>query len=341
MPTTANSRQRKVLDLLVRLFIERREPISSRMIEATGELPVRSATIRAVLKELEEQGYLAQPHKSAGRIPTDKGYRAFVDGLRIEDELPPEASAVLRRAIGEASADFDQLLRALARVLGSVSSNIAILAGPREKSPRVQGIDLYQRDSTHVMVVVELEGGAVRTELVALDRPVVPESVVAAATGLGGRLAGHSLDEVRAHLDELLGDGHWKAADLAREIAQRGRALFDPAGLLHLTFEGVSGALQQPEFADAARLKSLLELMSDAENFEAVLESFAPDDGQNVAVAIGAENPLPVLHPFSLLATRFEVRDQYGYLALLGPRRMQYASAVSLIRLITRYIEGA
>ena len=188
-------------------------------------------------------------------------------------------------------------------------------------------------------MVVELEGGAARTELVALDRQVVPESVVAAATGLGSRLAGRTLAEVRAHLDELLREGPEEPDSLAREIAQRGRALFDPEGLLHFTFEGVSGALEQPEFADPERLKSLLELMSNAGEFESVLESFAPSDHEQVALAIGRENTISALHPFSLLATRFEVRDQYGYLALLGPRRMEYASAVSLIRLITRYVE--
>jgi heat-inducible transcriptional repressor len=332
------SRQRQVLDLLVRLFIERREPISSRVLEESGELSVKSATIRAVLCELERDGYLLQPHTSAGRIPTDRGYRAFVDGLRLEDQFEPQATAQLKSAMAEASADFDQLLKALARVVSSVSSNIAIVAGPRERSPRVRSIDLYQRDSSHVFVVVELEEGGVRTELVRLDRAVVPESVVAAATSLGSRLAGHSLEEVRAHLEELLGPTDAAASSLAREIAERGRALFDPVGLLRFTYEGVSEALEQPEFADSHRLRSLLDLMSHADRFESVLESLVPSDRGEVAVVIGEENLLPSLHPFSLLATRFELDDQYGYLALLGPRRMQYASAVSLIRMISRYV---
>lgn len=333
-----HSRQRQVLDLVVRLFIELREPISSRMIEETGELSVKSATIRAVLGDLERDGFLLQPHPSAGRIPTDQGYRAFVDGLRVEDRLPSETAGRLRAAMAEASADFDSLLGALAKVVSSVSSNIAIVAGPRGRSPKVQGIDLYQRDSRHVFVVVELEAGGVRTELVRLDREVVPESVVAAATSLGGRLTGRSLEDVRAHLEDLLAPSESEAPRLAREIALRGRSLFDPQGLLRFTYEGVSEALQQPEFADAHRLRSLLELMSRADHFESVLESLVPGDRGRVAVAIGHENTLPSLHPFSLLATRFELDDQYGYLALLGPRRMQYASAVSLIRMISRYV---
>jgi heat-inducible transcriptional repressor len=338
MASEVQSRHRRVLDLLVRLFIERREPISSRMLEETGELSVKSATIRTVLGELERDGYLLQPHASAGRIPTDKAYRAFVNGLRQEDEPRPEAVAELRRAMTEASADFDQLLRAMARVVSSVSSNIAIVAGPRELSPRVRGIDLYQRDSSHVFVVVELEEGGVRTELVGLDRAVVPEAVVAAATTLGSRLAGRTLEEVRAHLDDLIRPLEDTGPRLAREIALRGRALFDPQGLLRMTFEGVSEALEQPEFTDSGRLKSLLELMSRADHFETVLESLVADEHGEIAVAIGHENVLPSLHPFSLLATRFEVDDQYGYLALLGPRRMQYASAVSLIRMISRHL---
>ena len=336
-------RQQKILDATVELFIERREPVSSRMLEERGDLGIRSASIRAVLQDLESQGFLYQPHASSGRIPTDRGYRAYVDGqaLRTDrDQVATEALAEVTRAIEAAGADLEQVLRAVTRVVGELSANIAILGGPREKSPAITGVDLYQRDSRHVFVVISLEGGSARTQLVRLDHEILPESVWAAATLMGDRLAGRTLDEVRHEGERLFTPASTRAAQVARDLTQSGHDLFDPGSLLRFTYEGINVALHQPEFADTDRLKALLQLMARAEEFETVLErSLRQQSGGEIALTIGSENELPALQPFSLLATRFEFDDREGYFAVLGPRRMPYARTVTLIRLIARHLE--
>lgn len=340
MPTRARNRRQDVLYALVRLYVERREPISSRVLEAEANLGVRSASIRSVLQELERDGLLYQPHASSGRIPTDEGYRAFVNGMgESVESIDPRVREELSEAVREAGAELEQMLRAVHRVLGRLSHNIAILGGPREKSPAIVGVDLYQRDSSHVFVVISLEGGAARTELVKLDREILPETVLAAATVLGDRLTGHSMEEVRADLDRLLPRPNYPEDEVARDVALSARSLFDPAKLLQFSYEGLSEALRQPEFADPERLKALLELMSRGEELETTLERTLGVQTGDVSLSIGRENPLPALHPFSLLATRFEVDDRIGYLAVLGPRRMPYVQTVSLIRLIARHLD--
>jgi heat-inducible transcriptional repressor len=340
MPRTARDRQQAVLNALVRLYIERREPVSSRMLEESGQLDIRSASIRSVLHELEADGYLVQPHASSGRVPTDLGYRAYVDSMRLnEDSVDPQALEEVGRAVREAGADLEQMLHAIHRVLGRLTHNIAILGGPRQKSPQIVGVDLYQRDSRHVFVLISLEGGAVRTELVRLDREVVPEMVFAAATVLVDRFAGHTLEEVRASIESLAPEPTTPPTSLARDVALTARGLFDPGSILQFNYEGVSEALRQPEFADPERLKALLELMSRSDDFESTLERTLRTGTGQIALAIGRENSLPALHPFSLLATRFEVDDRVGYLAVLGPRRMHYAQTVTLIRLIARHLD--
>lgn len=343
MPRKDQDRQQQVLDALVTLFVERREPVSSRMLEESGTLDIRSASIRAVLHELEAEGLLYQPHKSSGRIPTDRGYRAYVDSQSFENEdetFSPEVALELRRAMDAAGADLEQVLRAVTRVVGDLSANITILGGPREKSPDIVGVDLYQRDSRHVLVVISLEGGSVRTQLVALDHEIMPESLHAAATMMGDRLTGRSLEEVRHEIDRMFRPASTAGARVAQDLARGGQTLFDPQSLLHFTWEGVSAALHQPEFADAERLKALLHLISKSEEFETVLErSLRQQSGGEIALTIGQENHLPALHPFSLLATRFEIDDREGYFAVLGPRRMPYARTVTLIRLIARHLD--
>jgi heat-inducible transcriptional repressor len=340
---SSQDRNHQVLVALVQLFIERREPVSSRMLDESGLLDIRSASIRSVLKELEDRGYLHQPHASSGRIPTDRGYRAYVDAQELDGDgtrLSPEAVVQLTRAIRAAGEDVEQVLRAVTRVVGDLSSSITILGGPREKSPEIVGVDLYHRDSQHVLVVISLEGGSVRTQLVRLDREILPESLWAAATLMGDRLAGRTLEEVRHETDRLFRPATTPAAQVAEDLTRSGQALFDPGSLLRFTWEGVNEALHQPEFADADRLKALLHLMSHSEEFEVVLERLLrQQSGGEIALTIGQENRLPALQPFALLATRFEIDDREGYFAVLGPRRMPYARNVTLIRLIARHLE--
>lgn len=340
MPRAGRDRQNDVLRALIRLFVERGEPISSRMLEEAGNLDIRSASIRSVLGELERLGYLSQPHASSGRVPTDEGYRAFVGSLRAEESgVDPLVLGEVGAAVRAAGEDLDEVLHAIHRTLGRFSHNIAILAGPRARSPKILGVELYRRDSHHVFVVVELEGGIARTELVRLDREVLQEGVLAAATILGDRLAGRTLEEVRTELEERLAALYQPGQEIARDVAAGARRLFDPIGLLRFSYEGLNEALRQPEFADPERLKALLEVMAGHDELEAALQhSLAVDRGE-VGLTIGRESPVSALQDFSLLSTRFEVGDQMGYFAVLGPRRMHYAQTAALVRLIARRLE--
>ena len=340
MPRPARDRHLQVLQALVQLFVQRQEPISSRMLENSGVLDIKSASIRSVLGELERQGYLVQPHASSGRIPTDLGYRAYVDSLRVaEQPVDPRAMEEVESAVVEAGADLEQVLHAINRVIGRMSHNIAILGGPGEKSPRIVGVDLYHRDSQHVFVVVSLEGGATRTELVRLDREIVPETVYAASTLLADRLVGQRPEEVRLHFESVLPRPDSNDAAVARDVAIRARGLFDAPDLLRFSYEGLGEALLQPEFADPERLKALLELIAQSDTLQSTLERTTGNEPGRLSLTIGSENAIPALHPFSLLATRFEVGDRIGYFAVLGPRRMPYARTAGLIRLIARHLQ--
>jgi heat-inducible transcriptional repressor len=329
-----------VLAALIQLYVERREPISSRLLEERGSLSIKSASIRSVLAELEKKGYLTHAHTSAGRVPTDEGYRVFVDAYLGAEAIEPTERIAIERALREAGRDMEGIVRATAAVLGRFSRNIAILAGPRDRSPRIASIELYDRDTRHVLIVITLDDFAVRTELVELDRELRPELLAAAARFLAERLVGRSLDETRRDLERMLQPVPGEAEGMGADLVESARHLFDPASLLQLSFEGVQQALEQPEFADPGQLRALLHLMSGAQAFERALEDFVRAEAGQVSIAIGAENRLPELHPFSVLATRFELDDRYGYLAVLGPRRMHYARLHALVRLVASHLES-
>jgi heat-inducible transcriptional repressor len=263
-----------------------------------------------------------------------------VDNL-LPGELDERESIALDHALREAGEDLGQILRATAQMLGRFTHNIAIMAGPREREDeaRIGGIELYDRGGGRVLLALSLRNGAVRTELVTLPREVKPGILLAASSFLAERLSGHTLEECRRELEEFLGERHDEARSLAFDVAHRGRVVFSPEEILQFTFEGIPEALQQPEFADSERLKALLQLIARHELFEQALEEFVGGEVGEVRTAIGQENPLSTLHPFTLMATRFDLAGQTGYLGVLGPRRMRDARALALIHGIAGYLD--
>lgn len=143
------------------------------------------------------------------------------------------------------------------------------------------------------------------------------------------------------HFDDFLPEPATEREAVARDVAVRARGLFDARDLLQFTYEGLGEALVQPEFADPERLKALLELIAQSEVLQQTLERTTGAAPGELALTIGRENEIPALHPFSLLATRFEVDDRVGYFAVLGPRRMPYVQTAGLIRLIAHHLERA
>ena len=340
MRTSSEERERRVLKTLVRLYIEGKEPVSSRMIEESGDVDIRSASIRAVLTELQRKGLVVKPHSSSGRIPTDLGYRAYVDHL-LPGDLDEEESRAIDRALRETGEDLTQILRATAQMLGRFSSNIAIMAGPRDKDSDsvIAGVDLYDRGGGRVLLALSLESGSTRTELVDLQREVKPGILVAASSFLAERLCGHTLEQCRHELDRLLQVEPDEAKTVASKVVNEGRSVFSPERVLSFTFEGIPDALDQPEFADPERLKGLLELIARHELMEQTLEEFVDGTMGDVSLAIGHENPLAALHPFTLMATRYDLGGKTGYLGVLGPRRMRYARTLALIHGIVGHLD--
>ncbi len=310
------------------------------MIEEEANLGIRSASIRNVLGRLERDGLVVKPHSSSGRIPTDEGYRAFVDQL-LPGDMAREQEKAIDRALREAGEDLSQILQATARMLGRFSSNIAIMAGPKQKdrSSRIDGVEIHDRGGGHVLLAVTLDSGTVRTELVDLRREVKLGILIAASSFLAERLTGHRLEDCRHELEPYLTGEFDEARSVATDVAQKGRGIFGPEQVLRITFEGIPEALEQPEFADPVRLKNLLELVARHELFEQALDDFVTGEVGEVSLAIGRENPLEALHPFTLMATRYELGGSTGYLGVLGPRRMRYARTLALIHGIAAHLD--
>lgn len=327
----------EVLEAVVRLHVETGQPVPSSLVARSFGGRVSAATIRAVMLALEREGYLLQPHTSAGRVPTDDGYRVYVDRmLAVWPLVGWEAPRQLQRSIQERlrrSAETPVLSRVLVSLLNELTTNIGIILGPTWDAIRALRVDLYPKDGQRILMVLVLEHALVRSGVFITDQQYHPVVVEEAARVLSERVAGRTVAEIRSRVLPSLDAAASAAASCAADLAARGQDLFADLEAGELELDGVQNLLRQPEFADPENLKSLLQLLESPQRLRDALRRLSGEQ-EGLAIWIGSENPVGELRAFSLISSPFALRGRRGILAVLGPRRMPYSRAVSGITVL-------
>lgn len=329
-----NDRERSIFEALVDLYVRDAGPVSSANLQKELGVDLSSASIRNVLHGLEEKGLLHQPHTSAGRVPTSEGYRVYVDLFCKPVRLPDSWVQRIQSEIQSAH-DVSDILGRVSRLLAGMSSNVGVgLVLPQDQQAHVQRVEMVALEGGRAMVVVTLDNGLVRTEILALDRPVGGDTLDAAARLLNEVVCDRTPAAARQHLERALrarrGEGH----DVAQQVArQKDRVFADwPGPALHV--EGASEIIGQPEFTDPANLRMLVKLLDHPHNLESVLVEQARPEG--TSITIGGESRREELSPFSLVIAGVNLGGTPGFVGILGPMRMRYALAMSLVTSVAR-----
>jgi len=330
MQAPLDDRAREILDAVVELNIETGRPVSSGLVERSVRRRLSSATIRNVMKSLEGAGYLEQPHTSSGRVPTDAGFRAFVDGLRAgwslrRYEAPAGMKTLVRRSLTRSTGATG--IKDLARLLSRLTAALGIIVGPSWEAVRVVRVEVYPRALRRALLAVVLDNAQIRTGLIAFDEDRTPGILAEAAELLTRRAGGRTVAEIRAGALEPPDLLRSPASRCASQLAREGRRVL--AGLVsgEIELEGVANVLGEPEFQDPEPLRELLRFL---ESPQLVREALSRLDGQvkdGFGVWIGSENPVRGLRHFTVLTRGFVVDGRRGVLAVLGPRRMGFQRA--------------
>ena len=326
-------RQREILRAVIHEFISTAQPVASGALVRRYALPVSSATVRSELAELEDLGLLTHPHTSAGRVPTDLGYRYFIQSLMPDPALQLDEQLTVSHQFQQAQRDTADWLRLAASTLARLTAEASIVtqpAGTRSALKHVQAVPIHER---RVLIVAVLEGGTVRQQLVDLEQPATADEL---------RALGQRLTDTRHGADAA---ALLKAADQEQGIARQiVRAL---AGMLAETeaarasdvyYDGIQNILAQPEFGagDPARLREMVALLEDRTR---LAELLPPVIGEGeVHVAIGAENRVEPLLDCSLVFGRYggSSTGVVGYVGSVGPRRMDYARSIGAVSFVGR-----
>lgn len=328
-------RERQVLEAVVRTYVDSAEPAGSRTISRRFDLGVSPATVRNTMSDLEEKGYLIHPHTSAGRVPTDRAYRFFVDRLMEPFTLATqEQEELVRELEAAAGTAVERLVRQAVRALSLISNELGVAVAPRLETAVLERVELIQVSSSKVLMVATIRGGVVRTVYVDLPIEVPPDTLVTLTVALNERLSGLSLEEIRRTLPERLRDAHpgdHGASELLNIFVQSGAELFSLQDLddtrIHLGSASVLAA--QPEFESGARLKGLIEL-TERRDLLAQAVGSREHRGQ-LQITIGGENQTLALSEFTLVTAEYSVGGLKGVIGVIGPTRMPYEKVVAIV----------
>jgi heat-inducible transcriptional repressor len=342
-----SDRQRRILATLVTEYIEQGEPVSSGWLAERSALGLSSATVRNVLARLEEQGLVRQPHTSAGRIPTDSGYRLYVDdllGSRARGKDLPKIEARLRR-----SGTVGELLKHASHELSRASHQIGFALAPTNPSVLLKHVDFVNLEGTRVLVIVVAAGGHVSHRVIETEDRYDTTALTQAATYINREFAGLTMDEARAAIvvrmreERMLYDALVQRALL---LASTGLEQIRPEESLHL--QGASFLIDEiaGEAVDRERtIETLRVLFRMIEEKHQLIELLTRSmEASGLTVVIGSENASPDLRSFSLVISTFQDGDRTGTVGVLGPTRMRYRRAISVVdsvsQAVTRLLEG-
>jgi heat-inducible transcriptional repressor len=326
-------REERVLEAVIRTYVETAEPAGSRTVAKRHGLGVSPATIRNAMSDLEEKGFLFHPHTSAGRIPTDHAYRYYVDTLMRPVRLSVAEQRQVRRELRDvqSSGPLEQLVRRAAQVLGLLTGELGIAVAPRLDEVRLEKIEFVAVSADRVLIVLTLGSGGVRAIYANVTATVPPEALGSVTAILNDRLGGLMLSEVRSSLPERLRDaGDARSAELLDIFMQSAGDLLEPVSPGADVLLGRTSVLAaQPEFASGSTLKNLIELTEQRDLLSAVLS--AREHSAAPRITIGAENPDPRLNPFTLVTSEYRLGNLSGVLGVMGPTRMPYEKVSAIV----------
>jgi heat-inducible transcriptional repressor len=340
-------RQRRILARLVAEYIEQGEPVSSAWLAQHSDLGLSSATVRSILARLEELGLVHQPHTSAGRVPTDAGYRMYVDGLlgtRKRARVQPDVEARLRRA-----GTVGDLLEHASQEISRASQHVGFALAPSSPTVRLRHIDFVNLEAGRVLVIVVSTGGQITHKVIEPEEPCEQVALIQAANYINTEFAGLTLHEIRTAIVERLRQerGLYDAL-IARalQLASSGLAEYSTGESLHV--QGASLLIDQlaGDGIDRDRmlqtLRALFRLIEEKHHLVELLSQYIETSG--LTVVIGSENSVVDLHPFSVVLSPFHNSQGSGTVGVIGPTRMRYQKALSVVdgisQVMTKVLEG-
>ncbi|MFZ5906015.1 MAG: heat-inducible transcriptional repressor HrcA [Nitrospirota bacterium] len=339
-----SDRNKKILTAIVQSYINTPDPVGSRVVTKRYALGLSPATIRNIMADLEEMGFLIQPHTSAGRVPTDLGYRFYVDSLVAEDSDQSNKDVLhdLYRQLETLRHNIDMLLGEATKNISILSHYLGVAMSPSSDLTTLKRIDLLKYAAGRIAVVLFTDEGVIKNRVLSTDQELSQRDLARIAGYLNSEFAGYSLDEIRMKVLKEMSREKVKCDRLLARAMQICRDVLSfPYGDLFIS--GLSGVLDLPDFNDLKKIRELSRAIEDKHMIIRLLDELSATEG--VQVIIGSENTLDEMKRFSVVASACRQGDRpVGIVGIIGPTRMNYARAIYIVentaKFITKMLEG-
>lgn len=328
-----NVREKEVLQFIIQDFIKTANPVASKSLVQQHKLDVSSATIRNAMSSLENKGLLDHPHTSSGRIPTELGYRFYVNSLMRLQALTKNEQQALDQISATLNTGLDDAVINASRLLAKLSNLLAVVIAPKLASGRFYKIELINLSSTRLLIVLTIQSGLTKTVNIEVQSEISRSALDRVSSFLNERLHGRKLSEIARHIDEMLADYNAdEDSGLIRVFIDSADTIFEDQQVRKFHFGGAEYMAMQPEFNDLSKYRSIVELI---ENEDMIIHLFDEDDSAisvpEVRVRIGSENKIQQIEQCSVVSTNYTVGSVSGTIGLVGPKRMNYPRMIALV----------
>lgn len=331
-------RKMKILQAIIRNYLETGEPVGSRTISKYTDLNLSSATIRNEMSDLEEMGYILQPHTSAGRIPSDKGYRLYVDTMMEQKDREIEE---MKEVMVQKEDKMDQLLKQVAKLLAVNTNYASMITTPTIHTNKLKFIQLSRVDVNQLLAVVVVEGNVIKNNIIHTAEELDDETLLKLNILLNTHLNGLALEEINlgmiSSLKQQAGIHSEIVADVIDAIAESIHAEED----LEVYTSGANNIFRYPELADQQKASSIINTFEEKQLLtELVQENLSDDNNTGIQVYIGEETPIQSMKDCSVVTATYELGEgMRGTIGIIGPKRMDYDKVIGTLKTITHQLD--
>ncbi|MCM1157095.1 MAG: heat-inducible transcriptional repressor HrcA [Bacteroidales bacterium] len=329
-----DERKLKILKAVISNYLETGEPVGSRTISKYTDLNLSSATIRNEMADLEELGLIMQPHTSAGRVPTDKGYRLYVDRMMVEKDTEMEE---MKTQLLDRVDKMESLLKQVARVLAYNTNYATLVTAPQYQNSKLKFIQLSQVDEKQLLAVIVVDGNVIKNKLMKVDRMLGNDELLKLNVLLNTFLQGASLQDINLEMIQTIKVQAGEFADVMENIFQGIAEAIHEADEVEIYTSGTTNMLKYPELGNLEQTTKLLEALEDRQGLgELIDESIHSDNSNGIQVYIGEEAPVSNMKDCSIVTATYELEEgAKGTIGIIGPKRMDYQKVVNTLKNLT------
>ena len=338
-PEELNQREKAILRSIVQQFILTATPVGSRNITKNYDIGFSPATVRNVMSDLEDSGFINHPHTSAGRVPTDKGYRYYVDSLMDIEKLNTKEKGLIENGLRSIIDEADELVKVTSRLLSSITRQIACVTYPNLESGILEKIQIINLTSTRILAVISIKSGLVKTITMELDTELKESQLESVQSLLNEKLSGLSLEEIRNTFKERFSDANEDQKPIIRLFVDSIDKLFkDDFRSERMIVTGAKNIIQQPEFENPENFQSIIELIEDKDVIIHIMEKSSELKKEEVYISIGSENIEKKLKEYSFVSKEYKFGETSGTLGIIGPKRMEYSRIIAIVDYLAKIL---